>query len=134
MLAPNLILTKTLIITFVASLFFSVLPLYFHMVGIASINEQSKSCPFTDAGSVCGTDSTGHIQAWQSMFTSLPVGENLLILSLLLLAVIASVPWNVFGMLDLVPRADRLAYTRAFIVARPLENAFRRGILNTKVF
>lgn len=137
MVESNTILARTLIFACIASLLLSVTMLYFHVQNSVLLNEQSVSCPFMGGETAfCEMDSIAHIGAWQSMFTALPLEQNILSL-LLLFVVYATIHqfWHkMVRTLSIIHHGNQLAFMTFHAVPGPLEDAFRKGILNSKAF
>ena len=107
------------------------------MAGMLSMDEQGNmpSCPYMNGAAVCKMNPLEHVAAWQSMFTALPVSTGLIavLLFALLALVFIRIAWSVHTV------EPALLYNHRFrnrppISRHSLQEAFAKGILNTKAF
>lgn len=110
---------------------------YFHTQSMLAMDMPMPGCPFMAGQSVlCTMSPLEHIEAWQDMFTVIPVVEILLLLSLLLLSLFT---------LHRLPSKWPQSILRAFYIPQPhsvprlsfssyLAQAFSDGVLNPKLF
>lgn len=92
-------------------------------------------CPYMNGVAVCKMNPLQHVAAWQSMFTALPSSSDLM--ALLLLVLLAIVFIRVVRTVHTVEAAllynQRFKY-RSHVAHHVLQEAFAKGVLNTKTF
>lgn len=97
----------------------------------------TANCPFGGHSmSICKMNPMEHIQEWQKMFTTLPVKDTLVLLSLLL-ALFALLKLRHIFSVPKIPQADsciNLFYLHRPPIFNPFKEAFSSGILNPKIF
>lgn len=121
---------------FTAALALLLIPsLGFVHLGMGSMGGQTGNCPFMPghAASLCHANPVEHLQEWQSLFTVLPQDRDLLSLLLLLMGGIAIFYVNSIRA-PLVGVPLSLSQRVNFFRPNSLQEAFSRGILNSKVF
>lgn len=103
------------------------------------IEGQMSDCPFMPGHtSVCKMSPMEHMQAWQSMFTTLIEKDALYILyTLLVLFALLGLKYFAKSSLYNLPRLELptdLGYLKQLLLFDPLREAFSKGILNPKTF
>jgi hypothetical protein len=110
---------------------------YFHTQSMSAQDMPMPGCPFMNDGVpvLCTMSPLEHIEAWQDMFTAVPVTFTLL-LCLTLLVFFApylySFKWS-------PPLRSRFRFTAPYTTSKPtfesyIQEAFSNGILNPKLF
>ena len=110
---------------------------YFHTQSMSAMDVPMPGCPFMNDGVpvLCTMSPLEHIEAWQDMFTAIPVTFAIL-LCLTLVVFFApylhSFKWS-------LPLRHRFRFTPLYSISRPvfqsyIQEAFSSGILNPKLF
>jgi hypothetical protein len=96
-------------------------------------NGEIGSCPFLSGTVICNANTLDHMSAYQRTFAATPDILSVLLLLLLALAVARIVRWLRFEFAP--PTSEAIYFPHKYLfVLSPLQEAFSRGILNTKVY
>lgn len=102
------------------------------------LTTQVIGCPFTPGNNaICQMTPMEHIQAWESMFTTLPSDVNFSLLSIIasFLVLLSLVNFRKNYLPSNLHLARyRISYVSNLSIPDPLKESFSRGILNSKVF
>lgn len=93
-----------------------------------------SDCPFMGLTSVCKMSPMEHIVAWQNMFVSLPLNNIAILFSFLMLASIAIFYSKSRSINGSPPLSYMFLKEKRFVAPNFLQDAFSRGILNSKYF
>lgn len=110
---------------------------YFHTQGMSAMDVPMPGCPFMNDGVpvLCTMSPLEHIEAWQDMFTAIPVAFAILLCLTLLVfftPYLHSFKWS-------PPLRSRFRFTAPYTTSKPIfqsyiQEAFSSGILNPKLF
>lgn len=126
-------------IVFSISIFLIVAFMGLNSMGTMGSMGQAVRCPFSGHSmSICSMNPLEHIEEWQGVFVTLPIKDNLLLLSTLLFI------FALFGLryfrkfsihnLSQLKIQNNSFYLRITPVFNYLQEAFSGGILNPKLF
>lgn len=110
---------------------------YFHTQSMSAMDVPMPGCPFMNDGVpvLCTMSPLEHIEAWQDMFTAIPVTFAILLCITLLVffaPYLHSFKWS-------PPLRSRFRFTAPYTTSKPIfqsyiQEAFSSGILNPKLF
>ena len=96
-----------------------------------------SNCPFMGVTALCTMNAFEHIAAWQSMFAALPSQIASTLFALLTLFLLATFFFRCLRdkrAFELIPLPSQRFRDRVSIIQSPLQEAFSRGILNSKKY